>query len=283
MATDALIMFIAGDILPLSLVDSQNFRNFVEKLDPKYQIPSRKHLSTKVLNEKSSEVRNNLKEKLSKAKNVSLTIDLWSNKQMNAFMGITDPFIEEWTAQSVTLYCKRFKGKHTAENIRHEYEETLALFEIPDKICTIVTDNASNMVKAFKSSLPGFIDLTEVGDDDDKPEDIDDDLAGENGEEFEHLPKHSRCCAHTLQLVVKDGLKNCTSHMTTVISKASKIVNYVRRSILACELLESENRLQTANVTRWNSQLTMFKSILKISEEKLNKVDSSVKLSSYER
>jgi hypothetical protein len=35
LTTDALVMFIAGDILPLSIVDSPSFRQFVEKLDPK--------------------------------------------------------------------------------------------------------------------------------------------------------------------------------------------------------------------------------------------------------
>ncbi|VDI73534.1 Hypothetical predicted protein [Mytilus galloprovincialis] len=138
------------------------------------------------------------------------------------------------------------------------------------------------MVKAFKTSLPGFEDTTDDGDSgNDKPEDID--CFDENEDEFEHLPKHSRCYAHTLQLVIKDGLKDCTSHMCTVIAKASKIVNFVRRSIHASEMLETENKLQAANATRWNSQLTMIRSILKISEEKLNKVESPVKLSSYER
>ncbi|CAC5410168.1 unnamed protein product [Mytilus coruscus] len=138
------------------------------------------------------------------------------------------------------------------------------------------------MVKALKTSLPGFEDTTDDGDSvNDKSEHIDCD--DENEDEFEHLPKHSRCYAHPLQLVIKDGLKDCTSHMCTVIAKTSKIVNFVRRSIHASEMLESENKLQAANVTRWNSQLTMIKCILKISEEKLNKVNSPVELSSYER
>ncbi|VDI46437.1 Hypothetical predicted protein [Mytilus galloprovincialis] len=282
MSTDALIMFIAGDILPLSIVDSPTFRHFVEKLDPKYQVPCRKHLSTKLLVEKASEVQNNMKEKMSLAKSVNLTIDLWSNRQMRAFMGITGHFIQDWTAHSVMLSCKRFKGKHTAESIRYEYGETLAVFEIADKIFTIVTDNASNMVKAFKTSLPGFEDTTDDGDSgNDKPEDVD--CEDKNEDELEHLPNHSRCYAHTLQLVIKDGLKDCTSHMCTVIAKASKIVSFVRRSIHASEMLESENKLQAANVTRWNSQLTMIRSILKIVEEKLNEVESPVQFSSYER
>ncbi|VDI18757.1 Hypothetical predicted protein [Mytilus galloprovincialis] len=116
------------------------------------------------------------------------------------------------------LSCKRLKGKHTAGHIR--YRETLAVFKIADKICTIVTDNASNMMKAFKTSLPGFEDTTDDGDSgNDKPEDIDCD--DENEDQFVHLPKHFRCYAYSLQQVLKDNLNDCTSHISTVIAKLS--------------------------------------------------------------
>ena len=46
------------------------------------------------------------------------------------------------------LACKRFTGRHRAENIRQQYEETVASFDIAEKITNIVTDNASNMTKA---------------------------------------------------------------------------------------------------------------------------------------
>ncbi|XP_063430349.1 E3 SUMO-protein ligase ZBED1-like [Mytilus trossulus] len=49
--TNALIMFIAGDLLPLSIVESEEFKNLMEKADTKYQVPSRKHLSSKLLHE----------------------------------------------------------------------------------------------------------------------------------------------------------------------------------------------------------------------------------------
>ena len=41
--TDELVNFFAGDLLPLSVVESSRFRNFIYKLDPKYQVPTRKH------------------------------------------------------------------------------------------------------------------------------------------------------------------------------------------------------------------------------------------------
>ncbi|VDI47048.1 Hypothetical predicted protein [Mytilus galloprovincialis] len=127
--TNALIMFIAGDLLPLSIVESEEFKNLMEKADTKYQVPSRKHLSSKLLHEKSVEIKNNLVNTLKRAESVCLTIDLWSSRQMRGFLGITGHFILDWAMKSVMICCKRFKGRHTAESIRSEYEEVVTSFE----------------------------------------------------------------------------------------------------------------------------------------------------------
>ncbi|VDI11014.1 Hypothetical predicted protein [Mytilus galloprovincialis] len=95
--------------------------------------------------------------KRKRAESVCLTIDLWSSRQMRGFLGITGHFILDWAMKSVMICCKRFKGRHTAESIRSEYEEVVTSFEIGFKIAAIVSDNASNMVKAF--SIPGFDDF----------------------------------------------------------------------------------------------------------------------------
>lgn len=144
--TDAIVMFIAGDLLPLSTVESDNFKNLMTIADPKYQLPSRKHFTSKLLHEKSSEKRENIKAVLKKAESVCLTIDLWSSRQMRGFLGITGHFILDWAMKSVMICCKIFKGRHTSENIRQEYEEVISSFEVGDKIATIVSDNAANIV-----------------------------------------------------------------------------------------------------------------------------------------
>ena len=50
--------------------------------------------------------------------------------------------------------------------------------------------------------------------DDNSIEDIDKDI-------HDRLPLHLPCFAHTLQLVVRDGLKEAGQHLKTVISKAA--------------------------------------------------------------
>jgi hypothetical protein len=282
--TDALVHFIAGDLIPISIVESAYFQNLLEKLNPKYQVPSRKHLATKIIQEKSTEIRNGLKKNLTNAVSVCLTIDIWSNRQMRGFLGITGHYINEWQMKSVMICCRRFKGKHSAENIRHEYEETVAMYDIYDKITCISSDNASNMVKAFDFTLPGFEGKDEIIDEDCECDD-EDDCGVDSEDELcdEIFPKHSRCYAHTLQLVVKDGLCDCSPSLKNIIAKASNIVSFVRKSVVASELLENEQRLQAANTTRWKSQLHMLKSILKVPESKLNNLDTKYKLSTYER
>ena len=93
--------------------------------------------------------------------------------------------------------------------------------------------------------------------------------------------KHHSCFAHVLQLVIKDGFK-ASNTTARILKKCSKIVKFVKKSTLATEILENENKLQIANQTRWNSQLKMVRSILTIPVEKLNMLNTSM-LTLYER
>ncbi|XP_076109057.1 zinc finger BED domain-containing protein 4-like [Mytilus galloprovincialis] len=125
--TNALIMFIAGDLLPLSIVESEEFKNLMEKADTKYQVPSRKHLSSKLLHEKSVEIKNNLVNTLKRAESVCLTIDLWSSRQMRGFLGITGHFILDW-ATFIRLLTQTFKMlcTHLTIEILEDYKRLQA-------------------------------------------------------------------------------------------------------------------------------------------------------------
>ena len=234
-------------------------------------------------------MREGIVKRLQKASSICVTVDLWSNRQLRSYIGITAHFINEseWSLESVMLACSHFKGSYTAEAINEKFQKELISFEILSKVSFIVTDSAANMIKAF--SLPCFEELSEDSFDseDDEMGDDCDALHPSSSEllyeEIDETCQHVRCFAHTLQLVIKDGFKQ-VGNISKVLGKASAIVSHVRKSIHAAEVLESERSLQAATVTRWNSQLTMILSmILRIPEEKLNTLGTTHKLTVYDR
>ena len=89
---------------------------------------------------------------MSNASDTSLTLDLWTNHHMRSYLGVTARFINGFQFISCMLSCKWFKGRHTAENIYSSYEGIIQLFGIERKVKYIVSDNASNMIKAFSLS-----------------------------------------------------------------------------------------------------------------------------------
>ena len=123
-------MFISQDLLPLRTVESQGFRNLLQKLDPLYQVPTRKSLSNDLLKVKRESVVTRIKSRLRRAQSVCLTIDLWSNRQMKGYIGVTAHFILDWALESATLACKRVRGRHTADNIRDQYQEIVMAYEL---------------------------------------------------------------------------------------------------------------------------------------------------------
>jgi hypothetical protein len=143
--------------------------------------------------------------------------------------------------------------------------------DINDKIFCVISDNASHMVKTFSFPVPGYSDSDEqFWLDNDTIEDYCDPEESESENPF---PKHKRCYAHSLQLVIKDAFEECGQTIQKVIAKISKVVSHVRKSVFSSEVLEDENRLQACNATRWNSQMHMIRSMVNIPDEKFEKLE----------
>ena len=195
---------------------------------------------------------------------------------MRLFTGFTAHFVVHWKLQSAMLACSHFKGRHTGESIYQEYENTMESFNISSKVNHVITDHASNMLKAFR--LPGYEEKDEEEDDED-----DVDVNKIDDTTLACLPvQHHGCFAHALQLVIKDGFKHA-SQIVRVISKCSKLVSHVRKSTIATEILEGEKKLEIANATCWNSQLKMICSILAADPQKLDALEDAPKVTLYER
>ncbi len=78
-----------------------------------------------------------------------------TNRRGHSFLGVVASFIDEvFNCHTVLLSCEHIKGHHTAENIFHKYEGVLQHWSLQRCIVRVVTESASNMIKAF--NLPGF-------------------------------------------------------------------------------------------------------------------------------
>lgn len=133
--------------------------------------------------------------------------------------------------QSVLLDCRHFTVKRCGERIASAFEEIVEEYDIHLKVNFIITDNASNMnmKQALKVSI-----LQNSEHRDSEGEDLDDEMMWEDSDAFESASPCSSgerlsCFAHSLQLVVNDGMKVLRA-VSLAIAKASKITSLVHSS-----------------------------------------------------
>ncbi|XP_062699516.1 E3 SUMO-protein ligase ZBED1-like [Aedes albopictus] len=219
-----LLRMICCEYQPFSIVEDQEFRKFVQLLNPSYTLPSRKTLSNSLLPVIYNEHMDKVMKSLSEAHAVALTSDGWKNSNNVGYYALTVHFLNSKTElQSYLLECSEFSEKHTGENISKWISDVLIKFSITDKVTAIVTDNAANM-KIAASKL-----------------------------EIIHLS----CFAHSLNLVVQRSISNS---IQSVVDKCKSIVQYFKKSSYALSKLQEvmvnfnmkNLKLKQDVPTRWN-------------------------------
>ncbi|CAF1684276.1 unnamed protein product [Rotaria magnacalcarata] len=242
-----------------------------------------------------------LKQFCATAEYISLTLDIWTDRRTRSFFSITGHAIINMEFKSYVLCFLPLYGSHNSEKLLEYYDLTINEFQIQNKLCRIVTDNASNNIKAFENLIiPGF----ESYFDDDNAPDSNDSGSDQSGDDsydnamtdvmssmnktlnviedsFDTLASKSGlrlpCFAHTLQLVVQDGLKEATCIKQAIV-KVSKIAKLAHSSISFAEKLETIGAsVPKANKTRWNSQLYTVQKILEIPSVQLNSMLTELK------
>lgn len=138
--------------LPLSLVDMPSFKNFMSVVDEKY-CPGSRSSVTRRLSDLASDKESEIKSKLQKADTVSVTVDIWTDRSMRGFLGVTAHFMEEMEKnsisrlQTVLLSCDGFTGSQTGLRIGEQFEEICDKYNVEHKLDYIISDNASNMLQ----------------------------------------------------------------------------------------------------------------------------------------
>ena len=201
--------------LAISVVERDAFRRFCAMMDPKYAIPSRQHMCAKVIPNAVSAKTAAVQLHLQEACHVSVTLDIWTDRRMHAFMAVTGHSFVKCKPKSFLLCFDAFRGSHTGARIAEHYEKVLLEHKLVGKV-TCVSDNASNMQKAFDiiASLSS-LRSEDVVDAADEPlsvhETLDDETLFEDmdAEDFDDVrlavdrrcDARLPCFAHTIQLV----------------------------------------------------------------------------------
>ena len=152
--TEDIVDLMADNHLSVRFVGSKSFQKLINRLEPAYSLPCRQTFSKVHIPKRCEVIRSHIKQLIGKASNVCTTVDIWTSRQQKSFMGVTCHMIVEGVLETVMLACRPMVGSHTAEHVKNIYCEVVEDYSLENKVSAIVTDNASNMVKAF--GIPGY-------------------------------------------------------------------------------------------------------------------------------
>ncbi|KAK1890214.1 Zinc finger BED domain containing protein 1 [Dissostichus eleginoides] len=168
---------------------------------------------------------------------VSLTADMWTSINMDAYLAVTCHYVDDSAKlATVLLGVLPFPETHTAVNITAAMRSLMEEKGTEGKVTSIVTDAGANMVASVRS-----LNL-----------------------------RHALCFAHSLNLVLKKSL-DATPGLQDLRTRARKVVTFFKTSTTAKEKLrevqEQMNRpvlklIQEVD-TRWISTYLMLQRLFK--------------------
>ncbi|ETK71340.1 hypothetical protein L915_21405 [Phytophthora nicotianae] len=146
--------------LAFRLIDDQLAKAVLTAFCPKMPLPTRQQLAGPLLDRVYDEVRQETIKTLMKQGNVALVSDGWSNARREQVINfvLTAPKMSPilWSTQTTGEASKT--GEYIADMVSEEIKDIENVIGT-GKVCGLTTDNAANMVKAWKlleKSRPNF-------------------------------------------------------------------------------------------------------------------------------
>ncbi|TXG49073.1 hypothetical protein EZV62_024948 [Acer yangbiense] len=178
---------------------------------------------------------------------IAITTDMWTSNKKKGFMAVSAHFIDEsWKLQSRILRFIYVPWPHTSEILAEALMDCVLDWNVDRKISTITVDNCTTnnaMIRILVDKISGGSLLL--------------------GGKFFHM----RCCAHILNLIVKEGLdvivgsveKICDSVVFWAASPKREGKKFEATRQLN---IHSGKKLSLDCKTRWNSTYLMLNSAL---------------------
>ncbi|XP_021735189.1 zinc finger BED domain-containing protein RICESLEEPER 2-like [Chenopodium quinoa] len=226
--------------MPFQFVEFKGFRRCFNYLHPDFKPVTRNTIKYDVLKMYKRE-----KEKLkavlgSTCSRIALTSDCWTSLTTDGYISLTAHYVDNsWCLQKKILNFSYIGPPHTGIHLCDHVYGLLKEWGIQKNIFSITLDNASSN-DVFAENLKGELELI-------------------NGGEFFHV----RCCAHILNLIVQDGLKEIDAAVYKIRESAKycKSSQGRKQRFLSCVAhveIQSTRILQQDVPTRWNSTYMML-------------------------
>jgi len=233
--TSELVKFVAVDLRPYSSVSGSGFQSLCQTLvnygaqyvnfNVKKALPDRKTVARHVP-DVAAATKAEGKNKLAKSDYIALTTDGWTNDfRKVAYVTVTAHYFDsDLNLQSCILNTGAVNEKKTAEVLCNVVKEVAVDFGIEMNKVTIVTDNAANMIAAFRDQCCRL-----------------------------------SCFAHCLNLVVNDIIAVDNAEFQALMTGCKNLVRHFKHTGLQRQLTKT---LKQECPTRWNSTYLMLESVL---------------------
>lgn len=202
--------------IPFRIVDDPSVKNFFSLLNPNFKLPTRQKLANKLLDITYESCRENVIQHVQNEPAISIVTDGWSNTNNQHIVNymIASPNMKPvfWSSKNTSGYSNN--GRYISDCINN----TIRDIEIATKkngiVCSIVTDNASSMKKAWE-----YVEEENVG-------------VICNG-----------CAAHGFNLLMGDVL--LIEIISDILTKATSIAKFIRKSYLLLHQFRQKQKLMS--------------------------------------
>ncbi|XP_051279716.1 E3 SUMO-protein ligase ZBED1-like isoform X1 [Dicentrarchus labrax] len=234
--TELISRMIEKDMLPISMVTGEGFRELLAYTVHNYKMPSAGDIIRLIeghFHEKAEE----LVVQLGKVEKVALTADFWTALPFQRYITVFCSFItEDWQGRSAVLHTHKISDSHTTtDSVTEKLLKTVQAWGIAGKVTACVHNNAQDILSAHACAHVTW--------------------------------DYATCFATTLQFAVSDGL---CEDLVRIIAAAGKLVKHFNHSLLASEALEQkqvqmclpQHKLIQSSKARWDTICDMFERLL---------------------
>ncbi|KAL6137940.1 hypothetical protein ACLB2K_063229 [Fragaria x ananassa] len=224
---------------PLSMVNHLGFKRYSKVLQPSFKVPCRNTIKKEIMKIFEFEKEKTVKLIQMNTSGIAITTDMWTaSNQKKGFMAITSHFIDDsWNLHSRLLRFVYVPCPHNADTLHMVLMECLYSWNIHHNLSTLTVDNCTTddaMVDLLLVTLRSSSLLV--------------------GGKLLHM----HCCAHILNLIVKDGLdviresietiRLSVAYWTGCPKREEMFVRMARQMEVGCS-----KKLILDCRTRWNS------------------------------